>query len=69
MATILAALASAFALLLAARMLAAVGAALYTSPALAVAANMVTPIRRGRALALVSAGTNAALVLGVPLGT
>jgi predicted MFS family arabinose efflux permease len=68
-ATILAALTPAFALLLAARMLAAMGAALYTPTALAAAANMVTPIRRGRALALVGAGTTAALVLGVPLGT
>lgn len=55
--------------LLAARMVAAAGAALYTPTAAAMAAAMAAPEKRGRALALVAAGLSTATVLGVPLGT
>lgn len=65
----LAALAPTFGLLLATRMLAAVGSALYTPTAVTVATNLAGPAQRGRAIAFVIGGSTLALVLGVPLGT
>ncbi|MEU9112692.1 MFS transporter [Streptomyces sp. NPDC048483] len=55
--------------LLATRVLAAAGAALYTPTANAVATTLVPPERRGRALATVLGGMTVATALGVPLGT
>lgn len=67
-ANVLAALSPTYALLVVARVLAACGAALYTPTAAAAAAAMAPAAMRGRALALVTAGLTASLVLGVPLG-
>lgn len=55
-------------LLLAARVLAAAGAAGYTPTAGAVTAALVRPEMRGRALAVVVGGLTVATALGVPLG-
>ncbi|MGK4579262.1 MFS transporter [Kitasatospora sp. HPMI-4] len=65
----LSALAPTYGLLLATRVLAAAGAALYTPTANAVATAIVPPERRGRALATVLGGMTVATALGVPLGT
>ncbi|KJS61916.1 MFS transporter [Streptomyces rubellomurinus] len=65
----LSALAPTYPLLLATRVLAAAGAALYTPTANAVATTLVAPERRGRALATVLGGMTVATALGVPLGT
>ncbi|MGW2253329.1 MFS transporter [Kitasatospora sp. NPDC001660] len=65
----LSALAPSFGPLLATRVLAAAGAALYTPTANAAATALVAPGRRGRALATVLGGMTAATALGVPLGT
>lgn len=56
-------------LLLAARMTAGLGAALYTPNASAAATALVDPARRGRALAMVLGGLTVGTVLGVPVGT
>ncbi|WP_078908548.1 MFS transporter [Streptomyces vietnamensis] len=65
----LSALAPNFSALLATRVLAAAGAALYTPTANAAATTLVAPERRGRALATVLGGMTVATALGVPLGT
>ncbi|MEE4422361.1 MFS transporter [Streptomyces bugieae] len=65
----LSALAPNYPLLLATRVLAAAGAALYTPTANAVATTLVPAERRGRALATVLGGMTVATALGVPLGT
>ncbi|GHC71461.1 MFS transporter [Streptomyces cinnamoneus] len=65
----LSAVAPTYGLLLATRVLAAAGAALYTPTANAVATSLVPPERRGRALATVMGGMTVATALGVPLGT
>lgn len=57
------------ALLLAARVAAGIGAALYTPSASAAAVAMAGPARRGRALAVILGGLTAGTVLGVPAGT
>lgn len=54
---------------LASRALAGLGAAMFAPTALGVAALLVGPERRGRALATVSAGLAGATALGAPLGT
>ncbi len=56
-------------LLLAARVAAGLGAALYTPNASAAATALVAPARRGRALAMVLGGLTVGTVLGVPVGT
>lgn len=66
---LLSALAPTFALLLATRVLAAAGAALYSPTASAVATSLVPAEQRGRALATVLGGMTVATALGVPLGT
>jgi predicted MFS family arabinose efflux permease len=66
---LVAVLAANFAMLLASRMLMAVGAGLCMPTALAVAVAISSPERRGRAIALVTSGLTVATVLGVPLGT
>jgi predicted MFS family arabinose efflux permease len=54
--------------LLAARVLLAAAAGLYVPSASALAGAVVTPQRRGTALAVVNGGTSIAVALGVPLG-
>ncbi len=51
------------------RILAALGASLYTPTAMATATQLVDGKQRGRALATVIAGSTGALVLGLPLGS
>ncbi len=58
-----------FTMLALSRVLAGVGAALFTPNAAAFAAQSVQPEHRGRAIALVFAGFSLASVVGVPLGT
>jgi predicted MFS family arabinose efflux permease len=55
--------------LMAARVLLAVAAGLYVPNANALAGALVSPERRGSALAIVSGGTSIAVALGVPLGS
>ncbi|GGP59048.1 MFS transporter [Saccharothrix coeruleofusca] len=64
----LAAVAPNYPLLLASRVLSALGAAVYTPAATMVATVLTPPERRGRAVALVFGGLTFSLVLGVPLG-
>jgi predicted MFS family arabinose efflux permease len=64
----LAVVAPTFELLLATRVVAALGAAVYTPAATAVATVLNPPERRGRAVALVFGGLTFALILGVPAG-
>ncbi len=64
-----AALAPGYGSLLVARVVTAVGAAVFTPAASAVAAELTTPERRGRAVALVFGGLTVALIFGVPLGS
>ncbi|MCL2656639.1 MAG: MFS transporter [Betaproteobacteria bacterium] len=61
-------LAPSLAILLAARLLAGIGAGLYSPLAAASAAGMVGTTQRGRALALVLAGLSMGTALGVPVG-
>ncbi|MFC0400199.1 MFS transporter [Paraburkholderia rhizosphaerae] len=51
------------------RVLAGFGAALFSPTALGVAAALAAPEKRGRALAIVTAGLTAATALGAPIGT
>jgi predicted MFS family arabinose efflux permease len=55
-------------LLLASRIIAALGAAVYTPAATAVATVLNPPERRGRAVAMVFGGLTFALIIGVPVG-
>src|SRR4029450_5044780 len=68
-ANLLAVAATSFPLLLASRVLMAMGAALCTPTAIGVAVALAPPERRGRAVALVTSGITVATVIGVPLGT
>lgn len=68
-ANLTAALAPNFGILLATRLIAAAGAAMYTPVAAASAAMLVPAEQRGRALAIVLGGTTVATVLGVPATT
>src|SRR5215471_3414225 len=68
LANVLAAGATSFLLLLLARMIAALSAALYTPSASTVAAALAPQEKRGQALSLVTAGLTIATVAGVPLG-
>ncbi len=65
----LAAFAPNYPLLLAARVLSALGAAAFTPAATLVATQLSPPERRGRAVAAVFSGLTVALVVGVPAGT
>lgn len=69
LANVAAALAPSFSVLLAARVLAACGAAIFTPVASAVAAGFAPPGLRGRALSVRTIGINIAWLVGVPLGT
>jgi predicted MFS family arabinose efflux permease len=64
----LAAIAPTYELLLAARVLSALGAAVFTPAATVVATVLNPPERRGRAVAMVFGGLTFALILGVPAG-
>ena len=64
----LCALAPSYTLLIAARVLAGVAAALYTPTAYALAASLARPEKRGSALSAVALGLTASSVLGVPFG-
>jgi predicted MFS family arabinose efflux permease len=66
---LLTALAPTYPLVLAARVIAAAGAAMFTPTASGVANALTAPERRGRALALVMGGLSVASAIGVPLGT
>ncbi|MGW1865966.1 MFS transporter [Streptomyces mauvecolor] len=61
--------AHAYGLVLGSRVLAGAGAALYMASAVATASHLAGEARRGRAIAMVTAGATLALVLGAPLGT
>jgi len=54
---------------LASRLLAGLGAAMFSPTATATGASLVPPEQRGRALAIVIAGLSSATALGAPLGT
>jgi predicted MFS family arabinose efflux permease len=56
-------------LALASRLLAGLGAAIFSPTATAAGASLVAPEQRGRALAIVVAGLSSATALGAPLGT
>jgi len=56
-------------LVLASRLLAGLGAAMFSPTATAAGASLVPPEQRGRALAIVIAGLSSATALGAPLGT
>lgn len=62
------AVAESFALLLLSRVVAGVGAGLYSPTAAASAAQLVSPERRGRALSVILAGLSVGTVIGVPVG-
>ena len=66
---LLAVAAANFPLLLASRMLMALGAGLCMPTAVGVATALASPERRGRAIALVVSGLTVATVVGVPLGS
>lgn len=68
LANVLAALAPTYLALLAARLLAAVGAAIVSPLALSLIDDVVAPERRGRAQGIVFAGFSVAMTIGVPLG-
>jgi len=56
-------------LVLASRLIAGLGAAMFSPTATAAGASLVAPEQRGRALAIVIAGLTSATALGAPLGT
>ncbi|WP_246794857.1 MFS transporter [Burkholderia perseverans] len=62
------ALSSSFAMLLAARAVAGLGAGLFSPVAVAAAAALVPPERKGRALGLTLGGMSTGTVVGVPIG-
>ncbi|MEU8244722.1 MFS transporter [Nonomuraea sp. NPDC048916] len=66
---VLSALAPTYPLVLATRVIAAAGAAMFTPTASGVATALSPPERRGRALALVMGGLAVSSAIGVPLGT
>lgn len=63
------AVAANYPLLLASRVVTALGAAVYTPAATVVATALVPPERRARAIAMVFGGLTTALIVGVPAGT
>jgi len=66
---VITALAPTIELVLASRLLAGLGAAMFSPTATAAGASLVPPEQRGRALAIVIAGLSSATALGAPLGT
>ncbi len=67
--TILAAFVPTFELMIAARVIGAIGAAAYVPAATGAAAAIAEPGKQGRAVALVTGGFTAATALGAPIGT
>ncbi|WP_131742487.1 MFS transporter [Actinomadura roseirufa] len=63
------ALLPAYGLVLASRVVAGLGGAMFTPIGTAVAAQIAPPDRRGRAISIVMAGLSAATALGAPIGT
>ncbi|RJO78078.1 MFS transporter [Nocardia panacis] len=63
------ALAGDYALVLASRVVAGCGAALFSASAVATASHLAPQRRRGSAIAMVTTGATLALVLGAPMGT
>jgi len=68
-ANVLTALSPTLPLLFVSRLLAGLGAAMFSPTATATGASIVAPEQRGRALAIVIAGLSSATALGAPLGT
>lgn len=68
LANLIAAIASDYWILAAARVIAALSAASYTPTATLAAASLVSPEKRGRALAIVTGGMTLAILFGVPFG-
>ncbi|WP_397450750.1 MFS transporter [Pseudomonas sp. NA-150] len=68
-ANLIAGFANSYWMLVGARILLAFAAGLYMPAAFALASALVSPERRGRALAVVNAGITVAIAMGVPLGT
>lgn len=66
---VLTALAPTYPLVVASRIVAAAGAAMFSPTASGVASALAAPERRGRALALVMGGLSVSSAIGVPLGT
>lgn len=66
---VMTALASTLTVLFASRVIAGLGAAMFSPTATAAGASLVPPERRGRALAVVIAGLTSATALGSPIGT
>jgi predicted MFS family arabinose efflux permease len=66
---VLTAVAPGIELVLASRLIAALGAAMFSPTAAATGAAIASPEQRGRALAIVIAGQSSATALGAPLGT
>jgi predicted MFS family arabinose efflux permease len=66
---VMTALAPSIGIVLASRLVAGLGAAMYSPTATATCASLVPPAQRGRALAIVIAGLSSATALGAPLGT
>ena len=66
---VLTAVAPGIELVLASRLVAGLGAAMFSPTATATGASLVPPEQRGRALAIVIAGLTSATALGAPLGT
>ncbi|MER6010983.1 MFS transporter [Streptomyces bluensis] len=58
-----------FGLVVASRVLAGLGAAMFTPTASVTASTLATPEKRGKALAIVMAGLSGATALGAPIGT
>ena len=58
-----------FGLLLACRMAAACGAAVFTPTALALAAGLAPPEERGRSISTITGGLTVSFVIGIPLGS
>lgn len=69
LANLLAVFAPDYGVMVAARVLAAIGAGLYTPAATAAASSIAKPEERGRALTMVLSGLTIANLVGVPLGT
>ncbi|HEX7913726.1 MAG TPA: MFS transporter [Paraburkholderia sp.] len=69
LANVITALAPSIGLVLGSRLLAGLGAAMFSPTATATGASLVPPEQRGRALAVVIAGLSSATALGAPLGT
>nr|WP_273386367.1 MFS transporter [Cohnella zeiphila] len=61
--------ASSYGLMLAGRIIAALGASIFSPTAVAVASAVSAPEKRGRALSTVISGQTVSLILGVPFGT